>query len=210
MQATRQQIINILNERGQATVDELAETVGLTPMAVRHHLNVLQADNLIQTSTTRQNKGPGRPSQIYSLTEAAYALFPSDYYGLTDYLLSELALQIGAEGVAQLFENIATRLETEVPPLKVNQTIEERLDELVEFLNQKGFVTEWEDCEDQYLLHAYSCPYRRVAKEHAEVCLLDKRIIGSMLNTIPRRTACLRSKNGHCTYQVSKPIQLIM
>jgi hypothetical protein len=41
------------------------------------------------------------------------------------------------------------------------------------------------------MIHAYSCPYRQVAKDHAEVCLLDKQIISSMLATTPTRIACL-------------------
>ena len=41
MQATREKIVELLKERGHATVEELADEVGLTQMAVRHHLNVL-------------------------------------------------------------------------------------------------------------------------------------------------------------------------
>src|SRR6185503_12082177 len=105
MQATRQQIIEFLKEKGQATVEELAATVNLTPMAVRHHLNVLQAESLISATTIRRQSGPGRPSQVYQLTQAADALFPEDYYGLTDYLLVELAQQLGQAGMTQLFNN---------------------------------------------------------------------------------------------------------
>lgn len=208
MQATRQQIINILNEKGRATVDDLAEAVGLTPMAVRHHLNVLQAESLITSTTMRRRRGPGRPSQIYKLTEEADALFPSDYSGLTDYILDELALELGEEEVIKLFKRIAQRLANEAPPPKDNQTIEDRLDELVDFLTEKGFISDWETREDKFLVHSYSCPYRRVAKEHSEVCLLDQQIISTMLNTTPTRTACLRSADGHCTYQIAKPIEL--
>ena len=210
MQITRRHIITYLNEKGPATVDELAEAVGLTPMAVRHHLNILQVDNLITASVIRKHNGPGRPSQVYQLTEAADPLFPTDYHGLTDYLLSELTTRLGAEGVVNIFESIAARLVHEVPPPKPQQTLENRLDEVVGFLNQKGFVSEWEVRNDSYLIHTYSCPYRQVAKKYSEVCILDKQIISTMLNTAPARTACLTSADGHCTYQISKPIELFM
>ncbi|MDM8519372.1 ArsR family transcriptional regulator [Anaerolineales bacterium HSG6] len=206
MQATRQQIINILNERGKATVDELAKAVELTPMAVRHHLNVLQSDNLVDSVSVRRKSGPGRPSQIYKLTDDADALFPSDYRGLIGHLLDELNMQFGQKTVAGIFENMAQRLAQEAPPIRSNQTIEERLDETILFLHQKGFVTEWEETEANYLIHARSCPYRKVAKCHSEVCLVDKQIISTMLNSTPARTACLRSADGHCTYRLSKPI----
>jgi predicted ArsR family transcriptional regulator len=209
MQATRQQIIEFLKEKNQATVEELAAKVPLTPMAVRHHLNVLQAENLITASTTRRQNGPGRPSQAYQLTQAADDLFPVDYYGLTDYLLAELDRQLGPEGVAKIFTNIAHRLASEAPPPKPNQKFEERLDEVAAFLTQKGFVVDWEARDNSYMIHAYSCPYRQIAKNHGEVCLLDKQIISSMLNTTPTRLACLTTDDSHCTYRISQPIELV-
>lgn len=141
---TRQRIIDYLKEKGEATVDELAGRVGLTPMAVRYHLNVLQGDNLITAPAVQQPKGRGRPRQVYRLTEAADDLFPVDYCGLTGYLLDELTVRLGCEGIQDLLSSIALRLAKEAPPVKRNQTIEERLDEVIVFLEQKGFVVDWE------------------------------------------------------------------
>jgi DeoR family suf operon transcriptional repressor len=61
MQSTRQEILSILREQRQATVDELAESLELTPMTIRHHLNVLQAQNLVVASKVRRSKRVGRP-----------------------------------------------------------------------------------------------------------------------------------------------------
>lgn len=207
---TRQQIVEYLKEKKQATVDELATYVDLTPMAVRYHLNVLQRDNLIDTSTLRQPGGRGRPQQVYALTKAADELFPVDYYSLTNYLLDELDQRLGSEGVGEIFDSIANRLSGEAPRPKPNQTPEERLNELKTYLEEKGFVIDWEAEEDSYKIHAYSCPYRQIAREHGHVCLLDKQIIGSMLNTTPTRVACLTTGDSHCTYRVSKPIKLMV
>ncbi len=208
MHDTRQQIIEHLKEKEQATVDELAAIVNLTPMAVRYHLNVLQRDNLITSPAVRRVTGRGRPQQVYTLTEAADELFPVDYYGLTDYLLEELVFRLGKDGIDDLFNSIASRLANEVPSTKKDQTVEERLDEMVVFLEKRGFVPDWESQETHYLLHVYSCPYRQVVKSHKYVCLLDKRVIGAMLNTTPVRTTCLAAGDSHCTYQIPKPVQL--
>ena len=207
---TRQQIITYIKEKNQATVDELAAFMSLTPMTVRYHLNVLQRDNFISRSTVRQTAGRGRPRQMYTLTQTADELFPVDYYSLTDYLLDELNMLLGQEGVDKLFCNIADRLAQEVPPGQKNQTIEARLDEIKIFLEEKGFVVDWESQADSYMIHAYSCPYRQIAKTHKQVCLLDKQVISAMLNTTPTRIACLTAGDSHCIYQVSKPIELML
>ena len=209
MHDTRQKIVEYLKEKGQATVDELAEVVNLTPMAVRYHLNVLQRDNLISCPTVRRATGRGRPQQIYTLTEAADELFPVDYFGLTDYLLDELNAHLGKDGTSTLFVNIANRLAHEAPPIKENQTVEERLDEVVDFLQGKGFVVDWEMQDGKYMINAHSCPYRQVVKQHNYVCLLDKQVIGSMLNTSPTRVSCLTNGDARCTYQIKEPIELI-
>ncbi len=210
MHETRQQIIAFLKEKGQATVDELATVVGLTPMAVRYHLKVLQADSLVITSTIRRQDGPGRPQQIYKLTAAADEFFPEDYHGLTNYLLDELSARLGPEGVDELFHSMANRLASETPPSRKNKTFEERLDEVIDFLTVKGFAVCWEAKGDDYLIHTHSCPYRQVAKGHTEVCQLDKQVISTMLNTTPTRIACLTTGDEHCTYRISKSTVLIM
>ncbi len=209
MHETRQRIIEFLKEKGQATIDELATAVGLTAMAVRYHINVLQADNLVLTSAIRRQAGPGRPQQVYKLTEAADDFFPEDYHGLTNYLLDELSLRLDREDIEEIFNNIANRLTSEAPPAKENQPFEERLNEVIDFLTEKGFAVCWEVADDNYLIHAHSCPYRQVVKYHPEVCLLDEAVISTMLNTTPTRIACLIAGSDHCTYQVSKPVELI-
>lgn len=207
----RQKIIDYLKEKGQATVDELAAVVDLTPMAVRYHLNVLQGENLIHASDVRRPAARrGRPQQVYQLTAAADELFPVDYLGLTDYLLDELGTRLDKKVINDIFACIADRLANEAPPAKPNQTIEERLDEVTAFLTGKGFVVDWEVVDGEYQIHAYSCPYRQLAKEHEHVCLLDKRVITTMLNTSPARIASLSDGDNHCTYQVSTPIELIV
>ena len=210
MHETRQRIIEFLKEKRQATVEELAAAIDLTPMAVRYHLNVLQADNLISAFAVRRQSGPGRPQQVYKLTEAADELFPEDYRSLTDYLLDEVSQRLGKDGVGEMFNNIANRLANEAPPRHENQTFEQRLDEVVTFLAEKGFAVCWETDDNGYVIHAHSCPYRRVAMEHSEICLLDKHVISTMLNTTPNRIACLTDGDEHCTYRVAEPIELIM
>ena len=215
MHPTRQHIIEFLKEKEEATVEELAAEVDMTPMAVRYHLNVLQADNLITAPAVRHQSGPGRPQQIYHLTDAADELFPEDYYSLTNYLLDELNTQLGKKELADIFSNIAHRLAAEAPASKEGQTFEDRLDDVVVFLTKRGFVLDWEFNGNEYKINTHSCPYRQVVKDHRMICSLDKYVIGTMLGTAPVRVTCLAHGDEHCTYEVSpqtapQPIELIL
>jgi len=215
MHPTRQRIIEFLKEKEEATVEELATEVDMTPMAVRYHLNVLQADNLITAPTVRHQTGPGRPQQVYHLTEAADELFPEDYYSLTNYLLDALNTQLGKKEVAEIFSDIARRLAAEAPAPQKGQTFEDRLDDVVVFLTKKGFVVDWELDGDEYKINAHSCPYRQVVKDHRMICSLDQYVISTMLEAAPVRVTCFAHGDEHCTYEVAQqtapqPIELML
>jgi predicted ArsR family transcriptional regulator len=205
MQVTRKRIIDHLRRHGQATVDELTKTIGLTHMAVRHHLNVLQAEALVEVATMRRDNKPGRPVQIYALTDNAEQLYPQDYFHLTDLIVEEMLDQIGPAGVTALFNRIGERLLEVAPSPNPGQSFERRLDEVVDFLKDKGFLARWEVENGQYVIHHMACPYRQLAVRHQEVCRLDEFLIGSMLEIVPQRTCSIAENGDMCTYCLGVP-----
>lgn len=201
MQVTRQRIIDLLRKQGQATVEELARTVGLTPMAIRHHLNVLLAENLIAVHHTKRQRKPGRPVQVYSLTNEARKLYPQEYFQLTDLLVEEVARRIGQDGVLAVFSNIADRLIEDGPTLHPDSlSFEQRLDAVTDFLREKGFMVEWGIENGRYAIHHLDCPYRQFSQQHQEVCQIDAKLIGTMLNITPKRVSCIACADARCTY----------
>jgi predicted ArsR family transcriptional regulator len=207
MQPTRRKIIELLKERGEATVTELADAIGLTQMAVRHHLNVLYGERLVLTSSVRRKNQPGRPQQIYTLTEAANKLFPEDYYHLAEYLVDEIKATLGADGLIRLLRRIAATMTAEAPSARPNQSREERLGQLVQLLTDNGFTARWEVKGNDYVVRLLTCPYREVAWEHNEVCHLDMQLIKEMLSIDPVQATCMANGDEQCTYYIPQPIQ---
>jgi predicted ArsR family transcriptional regulator len=212
MQATRQRIVELLRERGEATVEELAGAVGLTQMAIRHHLNVLQSENLVITSKVRRHNAPGRPQQLYSLTEAADGLRLEDYYRLTSHLLDALTDSMGSQTTMKLLRRIAARMAAEAPALEEGQSFADQLEQVTGFLTRNGFVCRWEKLNGSYAIHTLVCPYRQIARANSDICELDMALISHLLNMQPRRTACIAQGDEYCTYilgsyQPSSPSQ---
>ena len=87
MQSTRQRILKILKEERQATVEQLSDALELTPVTIRHHLEVLKGEGLVEAPQVLRRPGPGRPQYTYGLTEAAVDYFPKNYHGLADLML---------------------------------------------------------------------------------------------------------------------------
>lgn len=200
MQETRQQILSILKETGQATVDSLATALGLTPITVRHHLSILLSEGYLSTQQVRRKVG--RPHYVYSLTEKASDLFPQGYHLLTNRLLEELKATVGEEGIRTLLMRLADKLAATIGPRLKEGTIEERLDQAARLLVAEGFLARWEKTDDGYILYEMNCPYRRVIQHHPEVCMMDQRFLSAVLNIEVEKIDCMASGGERCTYKI--------
>src|SRR3954464_14674067 len=77
--STRGQVVTLLRP-GERTVDEMAQTLGLSDNAVRAHLATLERDGLVRQAGLR--RGTSRPAYAYALTPAAERFFPKVYGAL--------------------------------------------------------------------------------------------------------------------------------
>jgi predicted ArsR family transcriptional regulator len=205
MQSTRQEILEILKEDGSATVEDLATRLELTPMTIRHHLNVLQAQNLVATTTVRRSQKVGRPRLVYALTDEADELFPQSYGELARYLVSEIKETMGPDETEAIFRRIADRMAEEGPPLEEGQPFEERLEVVTDYLEELGFLFRWEKTDEGYVLANVNCPYRQVTRDHPEVCVMDTVLIRRLLGVEPKTMGRIRTGDSACTCLLVPP-----
>jgi predicted ArsR family transcriptional regulator len=200
MQPTRWEILQLIKRRGRATVEELANHLGVTPMAVRLHLVVLERDGLVSRGTLRH--GPGRPALVYTLTPRADDLFPKSYDVLATTLLDGLRESDGKEGVVKACQSAAEQLIATYRPRVAGKSFEERVREVSVILKELGGDVVWEQQDGHYLLKEYNCPYRRVAERHREVCGIDRQVLHELLDADLEFTESLLDRSVHCTYIV--------
>jgi DNA-binding transcriptional ArsR family regulator len=124
----RRQIVEILKEASGATVAELAEKLEMAPVSVRHHLDILQGENLISVGRVERKGNVGRPQQVYSLTAQAMALFPNNFASLAAGLVRQLKQVLPAEQVTVAFTAMAADLANEAHPAQLAELcMEDRL-----------------------------------------------------------------------------------
>ena len=206
MQETRQHIIEILREVGQATVDTIVESLRnrredeITAVTVRHHLNVLQKDDLITPPKLLHRSTPGRPQHVYELTTKAQQHFPNNYQKLAESLLSQMQTHVSEEGVNVILESVASQMASDA---NINsQTIDERLAQVVEYLNRHGYNASWEISEEGYVLYTKNCPYHEVAQKNDKLCSMDMHLITNMLGVVPRLISRVSDGDASCAYLV--------
>lgn len=205
MQSTRRYILDILRSRGQATVDDIVHELQqrrgtITPVTVRHHLMILQQEELITSPELRRRRSPGRPQHVYALTEKAKEHFPNNYQRLAAGLLEAMRKQLPPEGVNVILEGVADGLaeDANIPDLP----LAERLELVVDFLSSQGYEASWELSDEGYLLHTSNCPYHHLENRDDALCEMDMRLVARLLGVVPRRTARMADGDATCAYLV--------
>lgn len=202
MQATRFRILEIIKEQGDTTVAELALKLDMAPVSVRHHLDVLQGENLITTPRVRRPGTVGRPQQIYTLTEAASAHFPRSHDSLAARMLDEVKAMLPADQLHALFERIADGVARDALPLPADSSLERRVEHAVDFLNDHGYLARSERRDGHFMLVTLNCPYAGVAEQHRELCAMDMRLMNRLLGVTPTPVGRLSEGECRCTYRI--------
>jgi DeoR family transcriptional regulator, suf operon transcriptional repressor len=205
--STRELILGAIKQANEATVEELAEAAEVSPVTVRHHLNSLQADGLLETRTVRRKVG--RPYYVYSISEKGLELFPQRYVRLSSRLLEELKSQFAPEIIAELFNGVVERIVHENRAEFQDLAFEGRLDFLVTLLAEEGFLASWEVQENEYVLTEYSCPYYSVGQRHSEVCHFDQELMRQVLRTEVEQHSCMISGDSCCQFTFTVPLNAI-
>ena len=169
---TRLEILDALRRSSGLTADQLAEGLGLTAMAVRKHLAVLQDEGLLTARVERRRVG--RPVHVYTLTPRARERFPQGYQDLTTELLDDLRAIDGQEKIQHLFHRRTERVQASLEPLMAGHSLPERLTTLTAYLDEQGYLAEWEEAPGgDYLLKEHNCAIYGVAQCIPEVCACE-------------------------------------
>jgi len=183
------------------TVDELAQRLEVTPMAVRRHLGVLESAGLLRSVVERRPKG--RPAHVYSLAEAGHDIFPSNYSGLLNVLLECLEETSGPEAVQTIFERWKEKLVSFARERLDGLAFEERLQGLVRLLEDEGFMPEVEqERPGVYRLLEYNCPIRKVATRYDEACHFEQEVYRELLGGSVERVRRIVDGDACCAYVV--------
>jgi predicted ArsR family transcriptional regulator len=208
LQAVRRRITEILREHGSATVAELADELGMAQVSVRHHLDILVGEEMVELNGLRRRDGAGRPSQMYALTQNAYKLFPQRHDVLVGSLLTELKAALPDTVIRSVLQRVAEHTAEEAPQPGADQSFEERLDQIADFLTSRGYNARWMASANQegcYELHACNCPYAGVSDHHPEICTMDQAMLQHLVPGVVRLETRVLNGATHCRYLVPAP-----
>jgi predicted ArsR family transcriptional regulator len=206
---TRNAVARLILERGPQSAATLAERLGLSPAAIRRHLDALVADGLLTERDPRPaaKRGRGRPARVYALTDSGRAAFPHAYDDLATTALRYLRETGGEQAVTAFAEHRAETLAAELRErVATDASVATRADALAEGLTANGYASTTESATAGIQICQHHCPVAHVAAEFPELCEAETRAFEQVLGTYVQRLATIAHGDGVCTTHV--PTQL--
>jgi len=202
---TRRAITKLLKTEGPIDSAQLAQRLGLTAMAVRQHLYVLQREGLV---ASEERPVPiGRPAKFWRLTREADHLFPEAYAELSVALIDSVKDAFGQEGLERVLTSRCARQRVDYGKrIKLHDSLDRKLAELAKVRTEEGYMAEVRKEDDgSFLLVENHCPICAAANACQGFCSTELDLFRSVLGpgvTVERAEHIIKGDN-RCVYRVS-------
>lgn len=206
---TRARVARLILEHGPVTASTLGERVGLTPAAIRRHLDALLAEGMIEIRKARvpqSRRGRGRPAKWFAITDAGRSAFVHAYDDLATSALRFLAETAGDHAVAEFARRQIADLERRYRPVVQDAPPHQRVRTLAEALSGDGYAAAAAKAPQPgggEQLCQHHCPVAHVAAEFPQLCEAETEAFSRLLGTPVQRLATIAHGDGICTTHVS-------
>ena len=203
---TRDRVAQLLFERGGATAAELGAQLGLSPAAIRKHLDAMLAEHLVEIRERRSAgpRGRGRPAKAFVLTAAARDGFPHFYDDIATAALRWIAEHGGPAAVSSFAQAQVSALEERCSTV-LNEAGDDplaRAEALAEALTAEGYAASATTIATGGQLCQHHCPVAHVAAEFPQLCDAETEVISRLIGTHVQRLATIAHGDGVCTTHI--------
>lgn len=151
----------------------MAHHLAVTPQAIRRHLKMLEASELIEYQSTQE--GIGRPNHLYQLSRKGREHFPDQYDQFALSLLNTVADTLGPEQVSKLLKHQWQRKAKEYREKLGQAPLGERMQTLVKLRQAEGYMAECHPAEDAleqpaFVITEYNCAIAHIAESYPTIC----------------------------------------
>jgi predicted ArsR family transcriptional regulator len=202
--STRLRVARSILENGPSTAADLGRRLGLTPAAVRRHLDHLagSGDVVSEEAPVRGSRGRGRPARVFRLTDAGRDRFDQQYDDLAAQALRFLRDTQGEDAVAEFARRRVAFIERDYDRIVRDDPALSPSEALAAVLSREGYAASVRDLPDT--AHAEQlcqqhCPVAHVAHEFPQLCEAETEAIGRVLGTHVQRLATIAHGDGVCT-----------
>ena len=208
---TRDRVARSILENGPTSATRLATRLGFTPAGIRRHLDGLVVDGVLEAREPHiaVNRGRGRPSKVFVMTDKGREKFEHTYDDLAVSALKFLAANMGDEALTKFAQARAAEIEKNLRPLLDGKMkSNERGQALAEFLSQEGYAASITTKSQGAELCQHHCPVAHVAAAFPQLCEAETEAFSRLLGTHVQRLATIAHGDGVCTTFIPAPFPL--
>jgi predicted ArsR family transcriptional regulator len=100
---------------------------------------------------------------------------------------------------------VAQRLAKSFGDRVEGKSLAERVKETALILQEQGCLVDWEQQDDEFLLHEFTCPLSKVAKQDSSVCTIHLDLVRLLTGADTRLVRSLLRGERACTYRIRPP-----
>lgn len=202
---SKKELLDLVKQKGTLSMDEAVSYTSLSKTTLREHFLQLERDGVLRRDYVRS--GPGRPSLQYQITPKGNRLFPSSESDLIRQLLKFLKQRGEEEAIEQFFESFWEERLTNAQHRMDDAAegdIASRIQNLMGFLEDEGFMPEFEMDEDEkkVTIKECNCPFSEVVKETRLPCKLEAMFYQKLFDEEVERTSFIAEGDYSCTYEI--------
>jgi DeoR family suf operon transcriptional repressor len=194
-------LLDLLRQRDQLTVADLAQALDVTATAIRQRLTRLMGQGLVERCAVKA--GRGRPSHRYMLSEKGRRATGANFADLAIALWQEVRAIEDPEVRQGLLQRLARRMAEKYEQRVAGETLEQRIESLAELFAERNIPFQVDQRGSLPVLTALACPYPDLAQEDRTVCSMEKMLFSEILGEKIRLTNCRLDGESCCTFEVN-------
>jgi predicted ArsR family transcriptional regulator len=194
-----QRIIDTLLRNGPMTTSQLVLELGVTATAVGAQLARLESEGVV--SHDQRRGGPGRPANLYSLSDKGRRTLGGQFDELSRLLIEELVRSDGPGKTRELLRRVGRRMADDVRSQVGNGPTADRLARLSLLLEREGMVVETSRQDDGVRLTVFNCPYPGLADDHREICEMERETVSDLVGGEVELDRCMVDGDRCCEFR---------
>lgn len=179
----KKKLLYYLKVMQQAGLEELANVMKVSRMAVHKHLGILQQRGLVEAVETRGHVG--RPRMMYKLTSQSKTVFPKSYSAIATHALDFIERNMGKEAVEKVLRERQSELFDQYYKRLKDLDFDKQVKELARIRDEEGYIAESKkdskSSGGKYVLLEYNCPIIHIAEKHWEACSTETELFEKLL-----------------------------
>src|ERR671918_3013094 len=186
----KKKLLYYLKVMQQAGLEELANVMKVSRMAVHKHLGLLQQRGLVEAVETRGHVG--RPRMVYQLTSQSKTVFPKSYSAIATHALDFIERNMGKEAVEKVLRERQSELFDQYYKRLKDLDFDKQVKELSRIRDEEGYIAESKKSKSdgKHILLEYNCPIIHIAEKHWEACSTEtelfEKLLGAKIETTHR------------------------